>query len=80
MSSKCSQEKPTATKVDRLVDKQEQRAMYNARQTLLIPFITDMDFSSLINPSELENHLLINILTLLKTSNEECSFFEQFQI
>lgn len=54
--------------------------MYNARQTLLIPFIADMDFSSLVESSELQNDLLINILTLLKKSNEECSFFEQFKI
>lgn len=78
-----SHEKPPGTKSDRLVDKQrqiEQRAMYNARQTLLIPFIADMDFSSLVESSELQNDLLINILTLLKKSNEECSFFEQFKI
>ena len=78
-----SHEKSPGTKSDRLVDKQsqiEQRAMYNARQTLLIPFIADMDFSSLVESSELQNDLLINILTLLKKSNETCSFFEQFKI
>ena len=54
--------------------------MYNARQTLLIPLIMDIDFSSLVSPSELESDLLVKILTLLKTNNEECSFFEQFKI
>ena len=54
--------------------------MYNARQTLLIPLIMDIDFSSLVSPSELESDLLVKILTLLKTNNEECSFFEHFKI
>jgi hypothetical protein len=58
----------------------QQRAMYNARQTLFIPLITDIDFSLLIESSEQQNDLLMDILTLLNNSNEECSFFEQFSI
>ena len=55
----------------------EKRAMYNARQMPFIPLITKMDFSEL---SEQQNNLLVDILTLLNSSSEEFSFFEQFSI
>lgn len=72
------------TNIESFQDEQlqiQQRAMYNARQTPLIPLLTDIDFSSLIaESSEIQNDLLTDILTLLSYSNEECSFFEQFKI
>ncbi len=75
----------TQTNIDTELSKDEefrmqQRAMYNARQTLFIPLITDIDFSPLLESSEEQNDLLTDILTLLNNSNEECSFFGQFSI
>ena len=54
---------------------QLQRAMYNARQTPLIPLITDIDFPCLFKPSEQQSDLLMNIVNLLDNINEQCSFF-----
>jgi hypothetical protein len=59
---------------------QSQRAMYNARQTPLIPFITDIDRSVLVELSATPNDLLIDVLNLIANIDEECSFFEQFKI
>ncbi|CAF0886548.1 unnamed protein product [Rotaria sp. Silwood1] len=59
---------------------QLQRAIYNAKQTPLIPLIVDIDYHSLFNLSPQQNALLISIINLLRNISEECSFFEQFQI
>ncbi|CAF0960488.1 unnamed protein product [Rotaria sordida] len=59
---------------------QLQRAIYNAKQTPLIPFIVDIDYHSLFDLSQQQNDLLTNILSLVHNVNEECSFFEQFRI
>ncbi|CAF2776671.1 unnamed protein product [Rotaria sp. Silwood2] len=47
---------------------QLQRAIYNAKQTPLIPLIVDIDYRSLFDLSQQEYGLLINILNLLRNS------------
>jgi len=54
--------------------------MYNARQTPLIPLVADVDLSLLVESSQQQDHLLMDILTLINNIDDECSFFEQFQI
>ncbi len=54
----------------------QQRAMYNARQTPLIPLITDLDFSLVSELSQQQTDIWMSVLTLLKNINEECCFFE----
>lgn len=64
-------------------DKQQQilkRALYNARQTPLIPLIADLDFLSLSELSDQQDSLLAHIFSLINNNDEECSFYEQFQI
>lgn len=59
---------------------QLQRAMYNARQTPFIPLITDIDYSVVLQSSQQQNDLFINVLNLINNIDKECSFFEQFKI
>ena len=86
ITKRNNQLSPTQINVDTELSKDEelriqQRAMYNARQTLFIPLITDIDFSPyLLESPDEQNDLLTDILTLLNNSNEECSFFGQFSI
>ncbi len=58
----------------------QRRAMYNARQTPLIPLIVDINLSLLDEFSQQQDDLLMDIVILLKNIHEECSFFEQFKI
>jgi hypothetical protein len=58
----------------------QQMAMYNARQTPLIPLIANVDLSSLVEPSQQQDDLLMDVLTLVNNIDNECSFFEQFKI
>jgi hypothetical protein len=58
----------------------QQMAMYNARQTPLIPLIANVDLSSLVEPSQQQDDLLMDVLTLINNIDSECSFFEQFKI
>ncbi len=58
----------------------QQMAMYNARQTPLIPLNANVDLSSLVEPSQQQDDLLMDVLTLVNNIDNECSFFEQFKI
>lgn len=61
-------------------DQIQQRAMYNARQTPLIPLIADLDPSLLSELSEYNDDLVMKIINLINNTDEECSFFGQFKI
>ncbi len=54
----------------------QQRAMYNARQTPLIPLITDLDFYIVSELSQQQMDIWMGVLTLIKNMNEESSFFQ----
>jgi len=62
------------------LNKNQQMAMYNARQTPLIPLIANIDLSSLDESSQQQDDLLMDVLTLINNIDNECSFFEQFKI
>jgi hypothetical protein len=54
--------------------------MYNARQTPLIPLITDVDLSLFVESFQQQDNLLMDVLTLIHSINEECNFYEQFKV
>ncbi len=62
------------------LNKNQQMAIYNARQTPLIPLIANIDLSSLDESSQQQDDLLMDVLTLINNIDSECSFFEQFKI